>query len=141
MKEDFEYIWTDKKRTIFGLPISFTRYFLTETKFITRSGFFNIVEDEIELYKIYDKKLFLPFGQRMFGCGTISIHSKDIDTPVKEIKSIKKPRKVVELIDKYVNIQRDKYHTRGRDMYGVNALDNDHECDCDHDCIDDTKDE
>ena len=78
----------------------------------------NIVEDEIELYRIYDKKLFLPLGQRMFGCGTISLHSKDIDTPIKEIKSVKKPRNVVELIDKYVNIQRDKYHTRGRVLYG-----------------------
>lgn len=130
MKADFEYIWTDKKRTIFGLPLSFTRYFLTETKLITRSGFFNIVEDEIELYRIYDKKLFLPFGQRMVGCGTISLSSKDIDTPIKEIKSVKKPRVVVELIDKHINIQRDKYQTRGRDLYG-NISEN-HECDCDH---------
>ncbi len=132
MKADFEYLWTDKKRTIFGLPLSFTRYFLTETKLITRSGFFNIVEDEIELYRIYDKKLFLPLGQRMFGCGTISLHSKDIDTPIKEIKAVKKPRSVVELIDKYVNIQRDKYHTRGRDLYG-NYSENDN-CDCDENC-------
>ena len=134
MKADFEYLWTDKKRTIFGLPLSFTRYFLTETKLITRSGFFNIVEDEIELYRIYDKKLFLPFGQRMFGCGTISLHSKDIDTPIKEIKAVKKPRNVVELIDKYVNIQRDKYHTRGGDLYG-NLSDND-DCNCDENCHD-----
>ena len=134
MKADFEYLWTDKKRTMFGLPLSFTRYFLTETKLITRSGFFNIVEDEIELYRIYDKKLFLPLGQRMFGCGTISLHSKDIDTPIKEIKAVKKPRNVVELIDKYVNIQRDKYHTRGRDLYG-NLSDND-DCNCDENCHD-----
>ena len=45
-KEEFDYIWTDKKRTLFGLPLSFTRYFLTETKFITRTGFLSIDEDE-----------------------------------------------------------------------------------------------
>lgn len=125
-KEEFSYIWTDKKRTIFGLPISFTRYFLTETKFITRKGFFNIDEDELDLYKITDKKLRLPFMQRLFKCGSIVIYSKDTDTPSKEITSIKNSRKVSELIDKYINAQRDKYGIRGRDMMNVD-VDN---CDC-----------
>ena len=58
MKKDvINYIWTDKKRTIFGLPISFTRYFLTEDKFITRKGFLSIEEDELDLYRVIDKKL------------------------------------------------------------------------------------
>ncbi|MBE6840098.1 MAG: PH domain-containing protein [Ruminococcus sp.] len=125
-KEEFSYIWTDKKRTIFGLPISFTRYFLTETKFITRKGFFNIDEDELDLYKITDKKLRLPFMQRLFKCGSIVIYSKDTDTPSKEVTSIKNSRKVSELIDKYINAQRDKYGIRGRDMMNVD-VDN---CDC-----------
>lgn len=123
-KEEFDYIWTDKKRTIFGLPLSFTRYFLTETKFITRTGFLSIDEDEIDLYKITDKKLKIPFSQRLFKCGSIIIYSKDTDTPQKEIRSIKTPRKVSELIDRYVNAQRDKYGIRGRDMMGTD------DCDC-----------
>ena len=56
-KNDINYVWTDKKRTLFGLPWSFTRYYLTETKFITKTGFFNISEDEMDLYKITDKKI------------------------------------------------------------------------------------
>lgn len=119
MKKDmFDYIWTDKKRTIFGLPLSFTRYFLTETKFITRKGFLNVEEDELELYRVTDKKLVLPLSQRMFGCGTIIMNVKDVDTPVKEIKSIKAPRDVLAQLDKHININRDKYRTRGRDMIG-----------------------
>lgn len=125
MKTDFEYLWTDKKRTFLGFPISFTRFFITETKLVTRKGFFTVTEDEIELYKITDKKLVLPFGQRLFGCGTILIHSKDVDTPTMEIKCVKKPRDVISLLDKHVNIQRDKYCIRGRDMYG--AMDCNHE--------------
>lgn len=116
MKADFEYIWTDKKRTIFGLPISFTRYFLTEKKFITRKGFLNIEEDEFDLYRVNDKKLVLPFGQRIFGCGTIIINVKDVDTPQKEVKSIKQPRKLLQLLDEQVEKQRDAYSIRGRDM-------------------------
>lgn len=123
-KEKFDYIWTDKKRTLFGLPLSFTRYFLTETKFITRTGFLSIDEDEIDLYKITDKKLKISFSQRLFKCGSIIIYSKDTDTPQKEVRSIKTPRKVSELIDRYVNAQRDKYGIRGRDMMGTD------DCDC-----------
>lgn len=133
-KKDFEYVWTDKKRTIFGLPLSFTRYFLTETKFITRVGLFNLVEDELDLYTVKDKKLVLSFGNRIFKCGTIIMYVVDTDTPVKEIKSIKAPRKVLELLDKHINIQRDRYRTRGRDLIGGGY---DH-YDCDN-CHDDSE--
>ncbi len=126
-KKDFDYVWTDKKRTIFGLPLSFTRYFLTETKFITRVGLFNLVEDELDLYTVKDKKLVLSLGNRIFKCGTIIMYVVDTDTPVKEIKSIKAPRKVLELLDKHINIQRDRYRTRGRDTIGGSYG----HCDCD----------
>ena len=125
-KLDFEYIWTDKKRTIFGLPISFTRYILTEKKIITRKGFLSITEDEVELYRISDKSLQLPLGQRMFGCGTVVINCRDTDTPIKVVKSIKEPRKFMALLEENVDIQRDKYRVRGRDMIGI-----DDDCDCD----------
>lgn len=118
MKEFPDCVWTDKKRTIFGLPISFTRYILTEKKLITRKGFFNIIEDEVELYRVIDKSLKLPLGQRIFGCGTVILNCRDVDTPVNEIKSIKKPRKFAELLEKYVDIQKDKYRVRGRDTIG-----------------------
>lgn len=117
-KNEFEFIWTDKKRTLFGLPLSFTRYFITKEKIITRKGFFTIVEDECELYRVTDKKLKLPFFQRLFKCGTVLVTVKDVDTPVKELVSIKNPRNVLNIIDKHVNIQRDKYNIRGRDMVG-----------------------
>ncbi len=109
-------VWTDKKRTIFGLPISFTRYYLTPSKFICRVGFLNITEDEIDLYKITDKKLTLPFWQRMFGCGTVTVFSRDTDYPEKAVYSIKNPREFSELLDKYINEHRDRYGIRGRDL-------------------------
>ena len=129
-KTDFEFIWTDKKRTLFGLPISFTRYFLTKEKLITRKGFFTIEEDEFELYRVTDKKLRLPFFQRLFKCGTVQLTVKDVDTPLKELCSVKDPRKVLNLLDKHINIQRDKYNIRGRDMVGSGQ--NIYECGDDH---------
>ncbi len=130
-KIDFDYIWTDKKRTIFGLPISFTRYILTEKKLITRTGFLSIKEDEVELYRITDKSLQLPLGQRMFGCGTVTMHCKDTDTPIKIVTSIKNPRNFMTLLEENVDIQRDRYRVRGRDMIGLDV-----DCECDHDSED-----
>ena len=93
-------VWTDKKRTLFGLPWSFTRYILTEKKFITRKGFFNITEDEVELYRIVDKSLKISFKQRLDRTGTVILNCKDADTPVKEIESIKEPRQFMEILEK-----------------------------------------
>lgn len=115
-----EIIWTGKK-CIMGMPISFTRYILTETKLITRVGLLNLKEDEIELYRVYDKSTKLPFGQRIVGCGTITLLSKDSDTPTKTLEKIKNPREVKRLLDVAVQEQRDKYSVRGRDMMGASA--------------------
>lgn len=102
-----------KKCTLFGLLLSFTRYFLAETKFITRQGYFTIAEDEFDLYRIIDKKRTLPFGQRLFGYGTVCITVKDADTPHKDVISIKRSRDFMALLDKQVNAMRDRYGIRG----------------------------
>ncbi len=115
-----EIIWTGKK-CILGIPMSFTRYILTESKLITRVGLFNLSEDEIELYRVYDKSMKLTFGQRIVGCGTIILMSKDSDTPTKKLERIKRPREVKRLLDSAVQNQRDKYNVRGRDMMGASA--------------------
>ncbi|MGN0552612.1 MAG: PH domain-containing protein [Oscillospiraceae bacterium] len=129
-KIDYDYVWTDKKRTIFGLPISFTRYILTEKKLITRVGFLSIREDEVELYRVSDKSLQLPFGQRIFGCGTVTINCRDTDTPVKVVQSIKEPRKFMQILEENVDVQRDRYRVRGRDMIGAGLEDDGCDCDC-----------
>ena len=117
--QENEYLWRDRKRTFLGLPWSFTVYFLTKTKLICRRGFLNIVEDEIDLYKITDKKLLLPLGQRMFGCGTIHIDSRDVSLPSFDMGSVKNPRDVMKLLDECITEQRDRYGIRGRDLYGL----------------------
>lgn len=117
--EALNYIWCDRKRTIFGLPWTFTKYFLTQNKFVTRTGLLSLSEDEFDLYKVTDKKLLLPFWQRIVGCGSIELHVRgDQDTPVKLIRCIKQPREVLALLDKQIEAQRDRYQTRGRDLYG-----------------------
>lgn len=116
LRRDYgEVLWAGKK-CILGLPISFTRYILTDTVLYTKTGFLNIKEDEIELYRVFDKKISFTLGQRIVGCGTITLMSKDIDSPEKKIISIRKPREVKKILDEVVKTERDKYLVRGRDM-------------------------
>lgn len=125
-------LWTGKK-CILGMPISLTRYILTETTLYTKVGLINIKEDELELYRVMDKKLKLPLGQRIFGCGTILITAKDSDTPEKQVTAIKNARVVKRILDDAIRDQRDKYLVRGRDMIGANADFSDDDNDLDMD--------
>jgi len=131
-KDEFEYVWKDRKRTFLGLPWSFTVYYLTETKLICRTGFLNITEDEIDLYKITDKRLKQTFGQKLVSCGTVHICSRDVTLPEFDM-IVKNPREVMNLLDKYVNQARDKYGTRGRDLYGAPSMHPHHDDDNDND--------
>ena len=75
--EKHEVKWKDRKRTIFGLPWSFTRYRLTDDKLIVSTGLFSLNEEEIRLYRIMDVTLKRSFGERLWGLGTIHICSSD----------------------------------------------------------------
>lgn len=95
-------VWEGRKCTIFGLPLSFTKYFVYEKRLVTRKGLINLVEDELDFYKVLDKSLVLPFWQRVFGCGSIQLNVADVDTPIKVLESVKAPREVYEHIDNIV---------------------------------------
>ncbi len=126
MKEDkSKWLWTGKPHNFIGLALNFTRYIITAEKLITRKGFLNIKEDEILAYRIIDKRMELPVSQRIFGCGTIFIRAKDADTPEKELKQIKRPREVLEVLDKIVEDAKLKYRVSGRDMVGAAGIDSD----------------
>lgn len=112
-------LWTDKKRTFLGLPLSFTRYYLTDHQLITRVGFLSIKEDEIELYRIVDKRIEQTFFQRLFGCGTVIILSRDEDTPEKHLVSIRHPQQVSKLIGNCVRERQENLRIAGRDMIGA----------------------
>ena len=51
--EEVDIIWSDRKRHL-GLPISFTKYSLSEDRLFIKTGFLNLREDEVRLYRILD---------------------------------------------------------------------------------------
>lgn len=101
-----DIIWTDKKRPLFGLPLSFTRYTLTKEKLIITVKFLAMHEEEIRLYRIMDVTLKQSLFQRMFGVGTIHCCSADTSTPEFDITSVKMPRKVRDILSDTVETER-----------------------------------
>ncbi|MCR5215670.1 MAG: PH domain-containing protein [Lachnospiraceae bacterium] len=102
-----DIIWKDRKRTLlFGLPWSFTKYSLAPDRFFIQRGILNVKEDEVRLYRITDISLSRNFFQRLAGIGTIKCCSADKTLGDFEIKNIKKPREVKELLSEAVEKER-----------------------------------
>ena len=116
-KKQTEYIWKDKKRGLFGLPLSFTTYMLEEDKLLISSGFFNRHEEEIRLYRIMDLTLRRSLGERLCGLGTIHCCSADKSTPEFDIKHVKNSREVKNLISDMVEEERERKRIAGREYF------------------------
>lgn len=96
-----EYIWKDRKRHL-GLPLSFTRYALSEDRLFLSVGFFSIKDEEILLYRIRDISTSRSLWQRIFGVGTITVVSSDKTAPTLLLKNVKNPLDVKELLHRQV---------------------------------------
>ena len=94
-------LWQDRKRHL-GLPLSFTRYRLSEDRIFCVKGFLNIHEEEVLLYRVRDMELRMSLGQRIFGVGSVIVHSSDKTMPTLELKNIRIPREVKEMIFRQV---------------------------------------
>lgn len=101
MSITIEKLWKDRKR-YFGLPLSVTRYSLSEDRLFTSIGLLNIRDDEILLYRVRDIDTRRSLWQRLFGVGTVTVRSSDMTTPVLVMKNIKDPLMVKELIHERV---------------------------------------
>ena len=94
-------IWTDRKR-YFGLPLSFTKYAISEDRLFQSTGLLNLKFEEVLLYRIRDLALTCSFGQRIFGVGSITVTSSDKSNPVLVIHNVKEPAAVKELLHQQV---------------------------------------
>ncbi len=121
-----EFKWQDRKRIFFGLPWSFTRYFLSEEKLIIDTGLFARNEEEIRLYRIMDITLHRSMWERMFGLGTIHCCSGDKSTPEFDIQHIKDAKAVKEMLSDMVEEARKERMVGMREFMDVEDFDEDH---------------
>lgn len=118
-------IWQDRKRTIFGLPWSFTRYFITDEKVILDIGFLSRTEEEIRLYRITDVTLKRSFCERIFRLGTIHCCSGDKSTPEFDIKHIKNSRATKEMLSDLVEKARNERRVAVREFVDADGIEHD----------------
>ena len=122
------YKWMDRKRIIFGLPWSFTRYRLTDDKLIISTGLLSTREEEIRLYRIMDVTLNRTLGDKLWGLGTIHLCSSDKTTPEIDIKRIRKSTEVKEMLSDMIEVARRKNRVTSREFMAADDFD-----DCDSD--------
>ena len=124
MSLTIESLWKDRKR-YFGLPLSFTRYALSEDRLFLSVGFLNIKDDEILLYRVRDIDTERTLWQRIFGVGTVTVVSSDKTMPNLVLKNVKDPVFVKELIHKQVEEAKIKRRVRFGEIMTDNIDDDD----------------
>ena len=120
--EEIKLLWKDRKRHL-GLPLSFTKYRLSENRIFCERGLLNLHEEEILLYRIRDLELKRSLGQRIFGVGSVVVHSSDKTMPILELRSVRQPREVKELLYRQVESSKDARRMRAMEFVGDG-----HEC-------------
>ena len=115
------YIWKDRRR-VCGLPLSFTRYRMSEDRLFLIKGFWNLHMDEVLLYRVRDISLTRSFGQRLFGVGTVIVYSSDKTMPEFQLKNIRHCLWVKELIHEQVEEMKLQRRMRISEIMGDHDL-------------------
>lgn len=119
--EQEKILWHDRKR-ILGMPISFTRYEVDDSRLTMRKGLFRTETDELLLYRVLDIKMVRTLGQKIFGVGTLSLYCADQSNRVLELKSIKKPDAVRKFLSRIVERERNEKGLTGREIFGTTNI-------------------
>ena len=125
-----DYIWTDRKRFL-GMPLSFTRYAMSEDRLFVSVGFLNIKDDEILLYRVRDITTSRSLWQRLFGVGSVTVVSSDKTQPTLVLKNIKTPLVIKELLHQQVEEMKLKRRVRVGEIMASGYDENEDELDSD----------
>ena len=113
--ESLQAVWHDRRRKIFGLPLSFDRYSFSTDRIFLSSGLFSTKEDEVRLYRVLDLSISRTFFQKIFNVGDIVISSSDKSQTNFVFKSVKNPKEVKEKLSELVEENRDKKRVTSRE--------------------------
>ena len=125
-KNKIAYLWRDRKRYL-GMPLSFTRYMLSEDRLFLSRGFLSIQDDELLLYRIRDISTSRNLFQRLLGVGTVTVLSSDKTNPTLVLKNIRNPVAVKELLHGQVEEMKLRRKIRVNELTN---LENREDCAC-----------
>lgn len=118
------YLWHDRKRVL-GMPLSFTKYAISEDRLFMSVGFFSIRDEEILLYRVRDISTSRTLWQRMFGVGTVTVLSSDKTHPSLVMKNVKSPITVKELLHNQVEQVKIQRRVRVGEVMTTSDVDDD----------------
>jgi hypothetical protein len=94
-----------------------TSFVLTTNRFVYSVGLFSRRTESLELYRVKDITLRMPFFLRLFGYGFVDLITSDkTDSNMPSIGAIKKPGDLYENIRKYTERQRQRRGVREVDI-------------------------
>ena len=127
-----DYIWTDRKRFL-GMPLSFTRYAMSEDRLFVSVGFLSIKDEEILLYRVRDITTSRSLWQRIFGVGSITVVSSDKTQPTLVLKNVKNPMQTKEILHEQVEEMKIKRRVRVGEIMASGYDENENEDELDLD--------
>ena len=109
--------YMERKRWVFfGLPFTFTKYYIKEETITINRGLFNKTENDCYMYKIQDVTLQQSFFERIVKIGTVVCFTGDTTHPELRLEHIRNSRTIKDFILKASEDARLKRRT-------INTLD------------------
>lgn len=127
-------LWEAKSQH-FGLPLSFTKYYVEDGILFMQKGLFSTDLEQVRLYRVVDLSLKKNLLDRIFGQGTIIVSSKDKTMPTLELVRIPHAEDVLRSLNKWTEEERRKAGFKTREIID----DHDNYDDYDHDDYDDDR--
>ena len=96
--------------------VRFRRYEIGSERILVTTGWLSRRTEELELYRVRDLVLEEPFFQRLFGAGTLILHTTDASTPVLVLGGIPGAAALRDPIRKGMEDSRARRGIRGLEM-------------------------
>lgn len=116
--------FTERKRWVFfGLPLTFTKYHISDNVITIDNGFFRKVENDCYMYKVQDVELVSTFFERIFGLGSVICYTGDTTHPQMVLQHIKNAKVIKNFILESSEKARMKRRTLNTLNIGAEAMD------------------